>query len=435
MSVCECVWVCMGVYECVCDRIFRIGNRSTFLAPPIFELSNTGTIHPLFWVWEKRHAFSKSVTHFHLSGSSMYRPHSGTRPNIFSFFGEQFGKDYTATVKVRESGYPLVVHVDLEGAPSLSRTHNTHEQTYTIYFHHADASLSEYINDMKNAAIVFSPSGACLFLSHILSLSLSYSLSLSLSLSFLYISYSAQIQIDPTHKFSFLAPLFPLPYLPHLLGNGIDCHRTWEAVMLGNVAVVQSSPLNELYITHSLFLSFPFSCYWYGDFLSLLSSLHLSLTLSYTLTPFQDTAICQCCLCAIGPNSQRRSSDIIWCSWKCARTIDGTSSLPDTGWIWWGILRIGGGVGGLNMENGCEIDCVWISGGLLLFMMKFSTDIWNGGWFQRTRARHSHRLIRLIWLKSRNIHPFLFRYISRANLFGLHICANVKWKLQFILRI
>ncbi len=31
------------------------------------------------------------------------------------------------------------------------------------------------------------------------------------------------------------------------LGNGIDCHRTWEALAVGTIPIVQSSSINELY--------------------------------------------------------------------------------------------------------------------------------------------------------------------------------------------
>ncbi|SNY93814.1 hypothetical protein SAMN04515647_4135 [Cohaesibacter sp. ES.047] len=31
------------------------------------------------------------------------------------------------------------------------------------------------------------------------------------------------------------------------LGNGLDCHRTWEALLLGSIPVVKSSPLDSLY--------------------------------------------------------------------------------------------------------------------------------------------------------------------------------------------
>ena len=32
---------------------------------------------------------------------------------------------------------------------------------------------------------------------------------------------------------------------PH--GNGLDCHRTWEALCLGNVPIVKTSKLDQLY--------------------------------------------------------------------------------------------------------------------------------------------------------------------------------------------
>ena len=32
---------------------------------------------------------------------------------------------------------------------------------------------------------------------------------------------------------------------PH--GNGLDCHRTWEALCLGCIPIVKTSPLDDLY--------------------------------------------------------------------------------------------------------------------------------------------------------------------------------------------
>ena len=32
---------------------------------------------------------------------------------------------------------------------------------------------------------------------------------------------------------------------PH--GNGLDCHRTWEALILGCIPVVRTSPIDSLY--------------------------------------------------------------------------------------------------------------------------------------------------------------------------------------------
>ena len=31
------------------------------------------------------------------------------------------------------------------------------------------------------------------------------------------------------------------------LGNGLDCHRTWEALVLGAIPIVKSGPLDPLY--------------------------------------------------------------------------------------------------------------------------------------------------------------------------------------------
>jgi hypothetical protein len=31
------------------------------------------------------------------------------------------------------------------------------------------------------------------------------------------------------------------------IGHGLDCHRTWEALILGSIPIVKSSPLDSLY--------------------------------------------------------------------------------------------------------------------------------------------------------------------------------------------
>ena len=31
------------------------------------------------------------------------------------------------------------------------------------------------------------------------------------------------------------------------LGHGMDCHRTWEALILGCIVIVQTSPLDSIY--------------------------------------------------------------------------------------------------------------------------------------------------------------------------------------------
>ena len=36
------------------------------------------------------------------------------------------------------------------------------------------------------------------------------------------------------------------------LGNGFDCHRTWEGILFGHIIIVQSSPLDRLYLEHDL---------------------------------------------------------------------------------------------------------------------------------------------------------------------------------------
>eukprot|EP01083_Nonionella_stella_P010563 30067_1 len=35
-------------------------------------------------------------------------------------------------------------------------------------------------------------------------------------------------------------------------GNGIDCHRTYEALLFGNIVITQSSPLDKMFIKHDL---------------------------------------------------------------------------------------------------------------------------------------------------------------------------------------
>merc|ERR1712228_489176 len=35
-------------------------------------------------------------------------------------------------------------------------------------------------------------------------------------------------------------------------GNGLDCHRTYEALMVGSIVIVQSSPLDAMYKKHDL---------------------------------------------------------------------------------------------------------------------------------------------------------------------------------------
>lgn len=37
------------------------------------------------------------------------------------------------------------------------------------------------------------------------------------------------------------------PFVLSLAGNGLDCHRTWEALYLGSIVVTKSSPLDPLY--------------------------------------------------------------------------------------------------------------------------------------------------------------------------------------------
>ena len=36
------------------------------------------------------------------------------------------------------------------------------------------------------------------------------------------------------------------------LGNGLDCHRTWEGILFGHIVIVKSSPLDRLYRKHNL---------------------------------------------------------------------------------------------------------------------------------------------------------------------------------------
>lgn len=60
-----------------------------------------------------------------------------------------------------------------------------------------------------------------------------------------------------TQNFTYLASVKPhLDYLKEMatfrfvaspLGNGIDCHRTWEALAVGCIPIVQASSINEIY--------------------------------------------------------------------------------------------------------------------------------------------------------------------------------------------
>ena len=36
------------------------------------------------------------------------------------------------------------------------------------------------------------------------------------------------------------------------LGNGLDCHRTWEGILFGMIIIVKTSPLDILYKIHNL---------------------------------------------------------------------------------------------------------------------------------------------------------------------------------------
>ena len=36
-------------------------------------------------------------------------------------------------------------------------------------------------------------------------------------------------------------------FIPSPHGNGLDCHRTWEALALGCIPIVRTSPLDSLY--------------------------------------------------------------------------------------------------------------------------------------------------------------------------------------------
>ena len=36
------------------------------------------------------------------------------------------------------------------------------------------------------------------------------------------------------------------------IGNGLDCHRTWEIFLVGSIVITESSPLDEMYIKNNL---------------------------------------------------------------------------------------------------------------------------------------------------------------------------------------
>ena len=40
-------------------------------------------------------------------------------------------------------------------------------------------------------------------------------------------------------------------YYP-LVGNGLDCHRTWELFLAGVIVITKTSPLDEMFINNNL---------------------------------------------------------------------------------------------------------------------------------------------------------------------------------------
>ena len=35
------------------------------------------------------------------------------------------------------------------------------------------------------------------------------------------------------------------------IGNGLDCYRTWESLLFGNIVIIKTSPLDDLFIEHN----------------------------------------------------------------------------------------------------------------------------------------------------------------------------------------
>lgn len=56
-----------------------------------------------------------------------------------------------------------------------------------------------------------------------------------------------QMQLGRKGYYSYLCDLAEYQFVPSPFGNGRDCHRTWEALYMGSVPIVQSSYLNPMY--------------------------------------------------------------------------------------------------------------------------------------------------------------------------------------------
>ena len=53
---------------------------------------------------------------------------------------------------------------------------------------------------------------------------------------------------SPKYKFpDYLARMSEFKFIISPPGNGVDCHRTWEALFLNRIPVIKSGPLNRLY--------------------------------------------------------------------------------------------------------------------------------------------------------------------------------------------
>lgn len=57
--------------------------------------------------------------------------------------------------------------------------------------------------------------------------------------------YIDKVPILPRHKLWKIKTKYAFAISPH--GYGLDCHRTWEGLLLGNIVIVKTSSLDEMY--------------------------------------------------------------------------------------------------------------------------------------------------------------------------------------------
>jgi hypothetical protein len=80
---------------------------------------------------------------------------------------------------------------------------------------------------------------------------------------------------------------------PH--GNGLDCHRTWEALCLGCIVIIKSSPLDDLYDGLPVLIMREWSCITEGVLLNTIEKYkcmdfyYEKLSLNYWMSKINDT--------------------------------------------------------------------------------------------------------------------------------------------------